>query len=367
MRLFKVIFFSMFLLFLGQGILFAADDTSATDSVDSQTHFFGFPILSQSPETGFAVGGYFMAYRYPNPANQVNMDSLTGILIYTEKEQLILNLGVNKYFQDDRYLLTVDTGYVDFPSYFYGIGTDNKKDIEDLEEEFTLISKSFQGSFLLKISPNIYFGPTLAYCHFDVEDREAGGLLTTGDINGSDGVIVSGGGFKLIRDTRDDGFLPQHGSLFDVQVTGYRKSWGSDEDFSQLITNYRRFWPFRETGTFALMTTLELSDGEVPFEMMPSLGGLMRGYMDGRFRDNNCAVFQGEYRFPIITRLSGVAFAGLGEVAPEIDKFNSDNIKAAGGFGLRFRIDPNQKINLRFDIGLSEDGVYTYINFMEAF
>lgn len=365
MKFFRISFIWILLLSLTPNAILATDDKPVTESNDSKTHFFGFPILSESPETGFAIGGYFMAYRNPNPETD-KIDTLNGIIMYTEEEQLILTLGINKYFQDDRYLLSANCGYIDFPGKFYGIGPDTD---EDWEEDYTLLSKSFQGSFLMKLTPHTYLGPAVTYAEFDINDREPGGLLAAGDIIGYDGVTIAGAGLKLIRDTRDDGFLPQHGSLFNTQVTSYRQSWGSDEDFSQLITSYCCFWPVRETNTLAFMSAITLSDGDVPFEMMPVLGGsvIMRGYYGGRYRDRNFAALQGEYRFPIISRLSGVAFASLGEVAPEIDQFDSDNIKAAGGLGLRFRIDPNQKINLRFDLGLSEDGVCSYINFMEAF
>lgn len=367
MRLFKLLLFTMLFLIFNQSFLLAADETPAANSGDSQTHYLGFPIFSDSPETGIAVGGMFMGYRNSKSTlPQGKMDMIQGILIYTEKEQIILSLDVTKYFHDDRYLIMAHGGYVDFPDKFYGIGPDTD---EDLEEDYTLISKPFQGSFLLRLTPDIYLGPSVVYCRLDIEDRTEGGLLAAGDINGSDGTTVSGAGLKLLRDTRDDGFQPQHGSLLDAQVTSYRKSWGSDEDFSQFVTTYRQFWPIRQTKTLAFLTALFLSDGTVPFEMMPCLGGgtIMRGYYGGRYRDRNYAALQGEYRFPINARFSGVAFASLGEVAPEIDQFNSDNLRVAGGFGGRFRIDPNQKINLRLDIGVSEDGVYTYINFMEAF
>jgi outer membrane protein assembly factor BamA len=366
-KFFRILFILILLLLIVPNAILATDDKPVTESNDSKTHFFGFPILSESPETGFAIGGYFLAYRNLNPESvQDKIDTLNGILMYTEEEQLLLSLGINKHLQGDRFLLSTNCSYIDFPSKFYGIGPNTD---EDWEEDYTLVSKSFHGSFLLRLTPHIYFGPSVTYSEFNIEDREPGGLLATGYINGCDGATVAGAGVKLTRDTRDNGFLPQNGSLLNAQVISYRKSLGSDGNFSQLNSSYRCFWPVRDTETLAFMSALTLSDDDTPFEMMPALGGpvIMRGYYGGRYRDRNFIALQGEYRFPIINRLSGVAFASLGEVAPEIEQFNFDNIKAAGGFGLRFRIDPNQKINLRFDIGASEEGICVYINFMEAF
>jgi outer membrane protein assembly factor BamA len=367
MQRFQLLFLSMLLLFLHPGILWAAEETSTAGPGDSQNHYFWFPIFYESPETGFAIGGMFMGYRDSDPAlSREQLDILQGALVYTEKEQLIGYLGLKKYFQDDRYLLMASAGYTDFHSKFYGIGPATD---EDQEEEYTFISYTYSGSFLWQLAPGIYFGPIVAYGRFDVEDQTAGGLLDGGDINGHDGTTVTGAGFQLLWDTRDQAFLPQHGSVLDAKVTSYRRDWGSDEDFSQLIASYRQFRPLGQSGTLALMTVLELSDGTVPFEMMPCLGGqtIMRGYYEGRYRDRNYAALQGEYRFPISPRFSGVIFASLGEVAPEIDRFTTDHLQTAAGCGVRFRIDPQQKINLRLDVGLSESGVYGYLNFMEAF
>ena len=224
MKFFRISFIWILLLSFTPNAILATDDKPVTESNDSKTHFFGFPILSESPETGFAIGGYFMAYRNPNPETD-KIDTLNGILMYTEEEQLILTLGINKYFQDDRYLLSANCGYIDFPGKFYGIGPDTD---EDWEEDYTLLSKSFQGSFLMKLTPHTYLGPAVTYAEFDINDREPGGLLAAGNIIGYDGVTIAGAGLKLIRDTRDDGILPQPGSLFNTQVTSYRKSWCSD-------------------------------------------------------------------------------------------------------------------------------------------
>lgn len=358
MRLYKTVLLGLMVLLLSGGSLLAAEDSEVENS-EAKIKYFAFPVIFDSPETGFALGGNFMAYR---KSGERGMDSFNGILIFTEKEQVVVNLGVKKYFQDEKYLLMANCGYVDYPGKFYGIGPDTS---EDQEEDYTLTLNSYGAKFLFKLPFDFYFGPIMIYSSFGIKDRAEGGLLAVGDINGWNGTTVAGGGLMLLRDTRDDKFLPRHGSLFSGEYTSYRKSWGSDENFSQLITTYRKFWPVRETKTLALMGTLITSDGTVPFEMMPSLS--MRGYYEGRYRDRNFAMAQGEYRFPLTSRFSGVAFASLGEVAPEIDQFDGDHLKVAGGFGMRFRIDPKQKINLRLDISVSEDGVYSYINFMEAF
>ncbi|HBE78629.1 MAG TPA: hypothetical protein DDW65_12765 [Firmicutes bacterium] len=368
MQIIQAIWIGMLLLFLNPGTLWAVDgETAAAEPVDSEIHWGASPIFFSTPETGMAIGGYIMGYRSLDPDSPAGkQDSFDGMLIYTKEEQIICNLSLKKYFQGDRYLLMAKGGYLDFPSKFYGIGSDAD---EDMEEDYTLLGRSYSASFLYKMVPDFYLGPFVSYGVFDVKDRTAGGQLAAGNIIGWDGTTVAGAGFQLLRDTRDDNYMPRNGSVFNAQAISYRQKWGSDEDFSQYGVTYKCFWPVGQTGTFALMSLVLFNDGTVPFEMMPCLGGetIMRGYYSGLYRDRDYAALQGEYRYVINSRISGVYFASLGEVAPESRQFNGENIKAAAGFGFRFQLYPKQKLRLRLDIGVSEDGFATYINFMEAF
>jgi hypothetical protein len=93
----------------------------------------------------------------------------------------------------------------------------------------------------------------------------------------------------------------------------------------------------------------------------------MRGYYWGRFRDENYFAVQGEYRFPLFWRFEGAIFGAIGQVAPDIDEFSFDNLKAAAGGGLRLVWSKKQHINVRFDVGVSEDDTKFYVSGMEAF
>jgi Outer membrane protein/protective antigen OMA87 len=357
---------SVWLLFLNPVMIMAAEPETANPD-DAQLHWVSIPLFYQSPESGIALGGLFMEYRNPDAAStQGKQNTLGGMFFYTQKKQVIGEIDLQQYFQGDRILMTASIGYIDFSDEFYGIGADTN---ENMEEDYTFIERFFAGSIIWKVAPDFYVGPYLTYRQFAITDQAPEGLLASGEITGSDGTRAAGGGLRLLWDTRDDAFMPRHGWVMDAKAMSYRKDWGSDEDFSQLELTCKYFWPFGTTGTLALMSLTTLSDGNVPFEMMPCLGGstIMRGYYSGYYRDNDYAAVQAEYRFPISGSFSGVIFTGFGEVAPEIDNFRVDHIKATAGFGLRYQLIPDQKIKLRLDIGFSENGVESYLNLMEAF
>lgn len=110
------------------------------------------------------------------------------------------------------------------------------------------------------------------------------------------------------------------------------------------------------------------SDGDVPFQMQPTVGteSLMRGFKE-RYRDDNCLVFQGEYRFPISRRFSGTVFAGVGEMFSKQNDLRFDELKYSGGVGLRYTLVEEAKLNLRLDIAMGKSDTCLFIGYGEAF
>jgi len=103
---------------------------------------------------------------------------------------------------------------------------------------------------------------------------------------------------------------------------------------------------------------------------MGLLGGaeIMRGYYLGRYRDKNMLVLQAEYRWaPIFWRFGLAAFAALGDVAETLDRFNLGRFKTTYGLGLRFVIDPKQRLHLRLDFGFGKETSGVYFTAGEAF
>ena len=99
------------------------------------------------------------------------------------------------------------------------------------------------------------------------------------------------------------------------------------------------------------------------------MGGnqIMRGYYQGRFRDNNQVALQAEYRRQVIPWLGFVLFGSVGDVAASVDRFDLGDFKAAGGAGVRLMIDKKDRINIRFDYGLGRDTSGFYFAFAESF
>jgi outer membrane protein assembly factor BamA len=112
--------------------------------------------------------------------------------------------------------------------------------------------------------------------------------------------------------------------------------------------------------------------GDVPFNQMALVGGenLMRGYYYGRYRDKNYIAAQAEYRFlpfPFSRRLGGALFAAAGTVAPTVSAFSFKYIQPSGGVGIRYLLFPKKDIFIRFDAGMTREGINFYVYTGEAF
>ena len=98
----------------------------------------------------------------------------------------------------------------------------------------------------------------------------------------------------------------------------------------------------RETWVLSLRGRVQnatAKDGEqVPFFMMPSLGGgsTLRGYGSWRFRDLNSLLLQAEWRIMVNRYLDLAFFYDAGKVAPRKGDLDFDGLEDDYGIGLRF-------------------------------
>ena len=102
---------------------------------------------------------------------------------------------------------------------------------------------------------------------------------------------------------------------------------------------------------------------------MANLGGQkkMRGFYEGRYRDNNCLVLQAEYRRHLFWLLGFTVFADAGQVMHRYEDLSSTHWQYTYGAGLRLMIDQSQKLNLRIDVAVGNKKILPYFTVAEAF
>ena len=143
-----------------------------------------------------------------------------------------------------------------------------------------------------------------------------------------------------------------------------------DYNFLDVELDVRQYWAIKEDQVFAANVYLRSMSGDVPFYKVPALGGSqrMRGYFHGRYRDNTYAMMQAEYRQYFWRKFGFVVFGGLGNVAERLVDYDLGSMNYSFGGGLRFKFNEEQKINLRMDIGIGQDGnTGIYFGIEEAF
>jgi hemolysin activation/secretion protein len=157
----------------------------------------------------------------------------------------------------------------------------------------------------------------------------------------------------------------RQGQYFVYELVAYNQDL-ADYKFLSHDLDHRIFKQLRPGHVLAWQNKLEINAGEVPFQQLASLGNMniLRGFDTAKYKAEDKVATQVEYRYPIYKQLSGTAFAGFGGV---MDDLNSDYLKESWGLGLRYNINKQRGLNLRFDFAFNaEDGSF-YFNFGEAF
>lgn len=117
-------------------------------------------------------------------------------------------------------------------------------------------------------------------------------------------------------------------------------------------------------GRVFISTTDPVDGAEVPFYLLPALGGndTLRGFRANRFRGAHALLLQAEYRFEIWSALEGALFVDAGKVANRRADLDLSDLERDYGFGFRFNTDNG--IIARIDAAFgSRDGRHLHVVF----
>jgi outer membrane protein assembly factor BamA len=170
-------------------------------------------------------------------------------------------------------------------------------------------------------------------------------------------------------DNRDNQLNPQNGYYLETNYSYFSNHSHKNSRFNSVLFDIRYYKTFFKKLVINLNAYSSFNSGEVPFRMMPFIGGprFLRGYYRGRFRDHNLILVQYEFRYPLIGRLGVAVFSGIGQVAQYLNDFRLDRFHYNYGGGFRFKIDRKENTNVRIDIGFTKDSYGIYLVFAEAF
>ncbi|NNE55414.1 MAG: BamA/TamA family outer membrane protein [Flavobacteriales bacterium] len=190
------------------------------------------------------------------------------------------------------------------------------------------------------------------------------------EVSGWQGGKVATTGIVLQYDTRDNVYNSSKGIWVEGKWMTSSNFVGSEYSFDKYRLEFRGFSSIGSKHVIGVNALLLHGTGNLPFTHMAMIGGnrRMRGYYEGRFRDNNMLQAQVEYRVNVWRRFGAVAFLATGKVSPELQDLRDQAAHYSGGLGLRYMLDVEKKINIRLDYAQGEGGSSGwYVTFGEAF
>lgn len=367
------------------------------------------PNISSNPTNGLilGVGGALGWYMGPKENTKVSAAPFTAAV--TTKNQVITFVKPNIYTVGNGFYLQGDWRFYLYSQPTYGLGTnapdtiDVPDDIHWMGEGVGADSALFPMRFNLvkiheivnrRITGELYggVGYHLDY-YYSIEDKNyrpatdsTPELITphfyyssNNDFSTSD-YMLSGISLNVLYDTRDNQISPYKGIYANINYR-INPTWlGSDQSSSSLWLEFRTyyglskktprhligFWAF---GNFNLTGTL-------PYLTLPSLGDDQRarsgrGYTNGRYRGENMAYAEIEYRFPITPCskiLGGVLFVNAVTTSNEQKNIGLfEYIRPAVGFGIRVMVNKYFRTNINVDFAIGKDSKGFYFSGQETF
>ena len=329
--------------------------------------FAGYPVFFYTPETEFGFGAFvsytFSASKGKNPNEKRSQFQVGGA--YTTLNQILLWTPFKIFWGGDKNYFFGEFGYFKFSYSYWGIGNNTAESNEEVYDvAFPRIRPHYTRQ--IKESP-VSIGGAWWFENYKLSDIEENGVLDQSF--GSQGGNTSGVGPVMVLDTRDNVIYPQKGFYVESKIYAFRNWLGSDYNFYKGYIDASHYWKPHKKGVWATNLNFRYSGGDVPFNMMSLIGGTkrMRGYYEGRYRDHNALILQGEYRLDLPWRFGMVAFADIAQTYRKTAWLQIGDWRWTVGGGIRFALDYVRKINLRLDYGVGPDTQGFYITVGEAF
>jgi len=344
----------------------AEEPKKEEQSKNCKNRIVGAPVIYYTPETRLAYGGAAsFVTRFWGCENGTRPSSFSPLMIFTQERQFKALLKNEIYFKNNSYRLLTEIKTEKYPNKFFGVGNNT---LESDKELYTSRSTSFLISLSKGLGKGFNIGMEYYYSHWNIIEKEEGGLLDSGLYSGSNSGTLSAFGFLVNHDTRDNIYSATTGDFVEFNTRIYPKFLGSTYSFATFSLDARKYFSVFKSHVIALQGLLKVQSGTVPFMNYAQLGGqyLMRGYFEGRYRDKNLLAIQTEYRMPLVWRFDIVGFLGLGNVSSQFDT-ELFKFKPSYGLGIRFMFDKRERIQVRLDYGWGKGTNGFYASIFQAF
>ena len=325
-----------------------------------------FPIVSYKPETrwnlGISITNIFRASK-----DGITRPSYVRLNVaYSQEKQFSIRPNMEYFTKGNKWNIRTLYGYTKFAENFWGIG---KEAAASNKELYSFNQHKFSLKVAHQVLPHLFVGPQYGFEQLYHVAPLKGGLLESSNLTGSKGYRVSGAGLTVYYDNRDHVYYPYKGQMVELSALVNGTILGSEYNYYNITLDARKYLHLWKENVLALQGYVTMNDGTIPFRMLGVIGSevFMRGYYNGRFRDNHAMAFQAELRKTIWGPIGCVVFLGGGTVAHTPDDLVV-GIKPNYGLGLRVKAIRKERVNARIDYGFGTQGNKAlYVGLNEAF
>ncbi|MES2655845.1 MAG: BamA/TamA family outer membrane protein [Bacteroidota bacterium] len=350
-------------------ILFCLGKIYAQDSLSKKSvQAFPVPAIGKSIETDWYFGAVCL-FKFKNFFNTPQYSTAKLKLEYSLNKQFVVTTNWFIYTNQNKKIIIGDNAYLYFPEYYFGIGNNTA---ENNKLYYTAQRLELYNSLLWKIKPSVYLGVSVKAQSISELEPEYTNTAISHELVNNNAGWSTGVGPHLLRDKRDRILNPSAGSSFiEVENINYikEKTTQNTNLFSSLKADIRYYHKLFAKSVIAWQYYSVHNFGNAPYRLLGLLGSdsHMRGYYQGRYRDNHYIAVQAEARIRIRDWLGFTLFTGVGDVYNNFSDANISNIKYTNGGGIRIRVDKDDNVNLRFDYGIGKETAGFYVAFGEAF
>lgn len=325
-----------------------------------------FPIIAYKPETRWLFGASVTQY-FRIATDSITRPSYIRMNVsYSQNKQFSALPIMDIFTKNNKWNIRGSYNYTNFGEFYYGIGYNTLATNQEFYE-FDMHDANLKVAY--RFLPRLYAGIQYNYEQmYNVKSLEGGKLETSG-VSGYNGYKASGFGLTLYFDSRDHVYFPHKGSLIEISNVYHERIFGSKYNFANVMLDARKYVHLWKENVLAMQAIVNLNEGQIPFRMMGVMGNynIMRGYYNGRYRDNHFMAFQAELRKTVWGPIGMVVFGGGGTVSGT-EKGLLSHIKPNYGIGLRLMAVPKERVNARIDLGMGSKGNRAvYITLNEAF
>ncbi|TRX70570.1 BamA/TamA family outer membrane protein [Carboxylicivirga sp. M1479] len=335
-------------------------DSLVTESLSSEGGIIPAPMFNPTMGTGIAVLPVYV-YRLKGVHPETNPSTSQGILFFNLAGNFLVGAKQTLYFNRNKYWLDVYAGYSSMNfKHFYNNGEDQE------EVQFDGFISSM--SFAFKVKNNFFIGPMMSNNYLREELPDRYNPLRVSE----EYYWYHVPGVKLAFDSRDNLFYPESGWFNTLTYETMIHNPANNFNFDKVTFGLANYQGISQKRDMLIASRLfsQLGMGLLPLHEMASPGAspVLRGYITGNYLNSSMVTVQTELRWMYSEKWGCVGFMGYGWLFDEPRTARDGITLPSIGAGIRYRIFPEFKINLGFDVAVGRDGsANVYLKMSESF